>query len=343
MAVAKETGTTAGALLPSNTNFDSTQPGICNDGLWGDVPYGCSVDDAGSIWKTYFDESRIVPVDCHTKRAVCTQHEEVGVDVYDISIGTAITIKAVATSVSGQKGFATFHGIVSEADVAPTNIHLSSSTVQENSAADTTIGTLSSVDGNQIDSWTYTIPTQYSTFVKTSGSALLVHSANSFDFETQTSVSIQITTTDSSGLSFTKTFVLTVLDVNEPPYNMTLSTGSVLENTVSGYTIGVFAVADPEGHAITWTLLDNDGSRFALQGAELKVIGDINYEVQTSRSITIRAQDQGSPAQLLDQLFTLNVVDVNEPPSDIVLSNTAIKEQCAEVSCSAESVGVPVG
>ncbi|MCX5684958.1 MAG: SMP-30/gluconolactonase/LRE family protein, partial [Planctomycetota bacterium] len=102
---------------------------------------------------------------------------------------------------------------------APTDIALSSATVAENLPSGTTVGTLSTTDPDAGNTFTYALvggtgSTDNASFA-VSGSTLLT--AASFDYETKTSYSIRIRSTDQGGLYTEKAFTISVTNVNESP------------------------------------------------------------------------------------------------------------------------------
>ena len=103
------------------------------------------------------------------------------------------------------------------ANQAPTDIALSNSSVRENQPLGTAVGTLSTTDPNAGDTFTYTLVsgsggTDNASFT-ISGNQLLT--AASFDYETKSSYSIRVRTTDQGGLYTEKVFTITVTDVDE--------------------------------------------------------------------------------------------------------------------------------
>ena len=99
---------------------------------------------------------------------------------------------------------------------APTNISLSSSSVNENVATGTTIGALSTTDSDSGDNHTYTLvsgtgDTDNSSF-SISGTNLLTNTA--LDYETKNSYSIVVQTSDGTA-TYSKTFTISITDVDE--------------------------------------------------------------------------------------------------------------------------------
>lgn len=103
------------------------------------------------------------------------------------------------------------------ANSAPTDISLSSTSVDENVATATLVGILSSTDSDILDSHTYTFVSGTGDIDNGSfsitGANLLT--ATSLDYEIKNSYSILVQTTDSSGGVFTKTFNIVINDIDE--------------------------------------------------------------------------------------------------------------------------------
>ncbi|MGV0978557.1 MBG domain-containing protein [Empedobacter falsenii] len=122
-----------------------------------------------------------------------------------------------------------------EENSAPTNITLSSNTVNENVAANTTVGTLSTTDPDEGDTFTYSLvsgtgSTDNASFSLT-GNTLKINASP--DYETKSSYSVRIRSTDSGGKFFEKAFAISVGNVNEAPVlaaigNKTVNEGNTL-------------------------------------------------------------------------------------------------------------------
>nr|CRH07116.1 Exported protein of unknown function. Containing Cadherin domains [Candidatus Magnetococcus massalia] len=97
---------------------------------------------------------------------------------------------------------------------SPTNITLSSSSVNENSAG-ATVGTLSANDSDSGDYHLFSIVSDSSNLFEVSGSTLSLQAGSSTDYETATSHSITVRATDSAGATYDKQLTITVNDINE--------------------------------------------------------------------------------------------------------------------------------
>jgi len=101
---------------------------------------------------------------------------------------------------------------------APTDISLSASSINENVAANSTVGTLSTTDPDAGNTFTYTLvsgtgSTDNGAF-NISGSSLRITASP--NYEAKNSYSVRVRTTDQGGLWYEEAFTITINDVNEP-------------------------------------------------------------------------------------------------------------------------------
>jgi flagellar hook-basal body complex protein FliE len=218
---------------------------------------------------------------------------------------------------------------------APTNLALSATTVNENVPVNTVIGTFSSTDPDTGNTFTYSLvtgtgDTDNSAF-SIVGNQLQIN--NSPDFETKNSYSIRVKTTDQGGLSFEKTLTITVNDVNETPSNQA-PTALIFQNAVTELAENVnvtpeFKVADllieDDGLGTNNLFLTGrDKERFLIQNSALFYVGFTpNFEAQNSYEVTVNVDDTTvGVTPDLTQTFTLNITDVNEAPTALILANS---------------------
>ncbi|MFM6759793.1 MAG: cadherin domain-containing protein [Microcystis panniformis] len=218
---------------------------------------------------------------------------------------------------------------------APTNLALSATTVNDNVPVNTVIGTFSSTDPDTGNTFTYSLvagtgDTDNSAF-SIVGNQLQIN--NSPDFETKNSYSIRVKTTDQGGLSFEKTLTITVNDVNENPSNQA-PTALIFQNAVTELAENVdvtpeFKVADllieDDGLGTNNLFLTGrDRERFLIQNSALFYVGFTpNFEAQNSYEVTVNVDDPTvGVTPDLTQTFTLNITDVNEAPTALILANS---------------------
>jgi ELWxxDGT repeat protein len=227
---------------------------------------------------------------------------------------TTLTTASVDDKFTGTVEFSAGSG-----NQAPTDLALSPTAAQENSAVGTIIGTLLTTDPDSGDSFTYSLVTgngdaDNASFA-ISGSEL--QTSASFDFETQSSYSVRVQTTDAGGLSFEKSFTINVTDVNETPTDIALSGLSVAENQPSGTVIGSLSSTDPDtGDTFTYSLAsgagDSDNGGFSIVGNELRTSTAFDFESAANRSVRVRTTDAGGLT--FEEALTVSVTDVDETP-----------------------------
>jgi len=104
-----------------------------------------------------------------------------------------------------------------EVNMPPTDILLSAASINENVAANSTVGTISSTDPDAGNTFTYTLVagtgSTDNTSFNISGNSLRI--SNSPDYETKNTYSVRIRNTDQGGLYFEKKFTITINDLAE--------------------------------------------------------------------------------------------------------------------------------
>ena len=204
---------------------------------------------------------------------------------------------------------------VTNVNEAPTDITLSNATLAEN--MDTTggvvVGNLSATDVDAGETFTYAVVGGADQAVfTTSGNQLLIDDGV-LDFETQNSYVVDVEVTDQGGLTFTKTFTITVTDVNEAPTFSSAAVTAVNEDAPYSYAITTSDVdaADTRSIAGTtlpaWlTLSDNGDGTASLSGTPT------NAEVGT-HNVVLTVTDAGGLTDT--QSFTITVSNTNDAPT----------------------------
>jgi Ca2+-binding RTX toxin-like protein len=188
--------------------------------------------------------------------------------------------------------------------------------VAENSAVGTAVAQVNASDADG-DTLTYSIiggNTNNAFAVNSSTGAITVNTPSALNFETIPVFNLQVQVSDGS-LTSSSILQVRLTDVNEVPTALGLSNNAVVENVAVGTAIGLFSTTDPDTvDSFTYSLVSGTGStdnaNFQIVGDQLKTNVAIDYETKTSHSIRVRTTDAGS--NTFEQIFTINVVDVNE-------------------------------
>ncbi|MBI3151310.1 MAG: cadherin repeat domain-containing protein [Chloroflexi bacterium] len=140
--------------------------------------------------------------------------------------------------------------------LAPTDVLLSSTALDENLPSNTLVGSLSATDADSVDAFTYSLVDTpvcagpNNAAFQISGNSL--NSVSPFDYETQNSLTICIRVTDSSALSFDKQYIILVNNINELPAIGSDGGGDVasLNLTENTPNITTLTATDPDAGTI---------------------------------------------------------------------------------------------
>jgi Cadherin domain len=169
--------------------------------------------------------------------------------------------------------------------VAPTDITLSPSSVAENQPAGTTVGTFSTTDPDTGDTFTYVLvggagDTDNTSFAISGGT---LQTAASFDFETKSSYSIRVRSTDAGALSVDKVFTISVTNVNEAP-TITVPGAQTADEDVDKAISGL-SVGDVDSPSLAVTLAVGHGTLTLGTTAGLTITANGTGSVSLSGSI----------------------------------------------------------
>ena len=195
-----------------------------------------------------------------------------------------------ATVIVDNASYTVFH--------SPTNITLSNSNVDENLPIGTEVGILTTTDPDPDDTHSYSFvsgegDTDNNSFT-ISNDELLTDEI--FDYETQSSFSVRIQTYDGNWGTFSKSFTITINDVNDIPTDITLSSSTVDENLPVGSEVGIFSSTDEDtGDTHTYSFVsgegDIDNNSFTISDDELLTDEIFDFEIQSSYSIRVQTDD----------------------------------------------------
>lgn len=220
---------------------------------------------------------------------------------------------------------------VTNVNEVPTGLTLAATTIAENNAVGATIGLFATQDPDAGDTFTYSFTTgtgsQDNGQFSLVGGSLRANAA--FDFESKSSYSVRIRTTDAGGLSVEAPFTITVTNLNEAPFNLVL-TGSLPENSPLNVAAMTATASDSDvGDTLTYSLVPgagaDDNAKFSLSASGgLSPVQAVNFESQASYSIRVKVTDLGG--RFVEQVFTIAVVDRNEAPTSVSLTPSSLSE-----------------
>jgi len=157
-----------------------------------------------------------------------------------------------------------------------------------------------------------------------------------FDFETQNTYSIRISSNDRNGGILEKVFTINIItaDRNNPPSAIVLNNNSIQELQPLKTLVGTLSSIDAdEGDEHTYALVNGEGdvdnSAFTIENTQLLSNAIFDFEAKNSYSIRIKSTDLAGDS--VEQVFAINILDSleNQVPTDILLSNSSIAENNA--------------
>ena len=179
--------------------------------------------------------------------------------IFDYDLQNSYSIRVRSTDQTGLYYEEVFTiTIVRAANLNPTDILLSNSSISESMPINTVVGTLSTTDPDVGDTFTYTlVPGAGDTgnaFFNILGNQL--RSSIVFDYESATTYSVRIRTTDQGGLYYEEAFTITIINVSENPIlNGDFEQGHVAWTEYSSNGWDLIVLENPEivlAHGGSW-------------------------------------------------------------------------------------------
>lgn len=222
---------------------------------------------------------------------------------------------------------------------------LSNKEIYENEPASQFVATLSSIDQDVNDKFTYSfnnIGTNNNNSFIISNDTLRANQV--FDFESKKSYMVYIASTDSAGASFTKAFTIAIKDTLDIPTDIIISSINIAENNASKTFIGKLSTLDanlPGPNVYNYSLVTVAGSA---DNASFQVINDTLYsngvfDYETKNTYNIRLKSALVNGMFIEKTIVINIVNGIDTVQDILLSNDSIFEN----NTSAVEVGVLSG
>ena len=199
----------------------------------------------------------------------------------------------------------------------PTSLSLSNASINENSPVGTPVGQLTSTDVDAGDGATYSL-------VDDAGGLFVVDSNTgeitvngALDFESATNHSIITRVTDTGGLVLDRTYVISVVDLNESPFLVGGAFG-LPENRVNGTLVGTINASDVDaGDQLTFSLVSgNTGGAFTIDAntGAMTVANTAALDFETNGTFTLTAQVADRAGLTHQHAVTVTLSDVNEEP-----------------------------
>ena len=250
----------------------------------------------------------------------------------DANSGQFITLQVVATDGVDNSDPTTLDISFFDSNQAPTGITLTDSssnttgpfTVPEREEA-FTIGTLNTSDGD-INGIPHTYTTDDPRFV-VDNNVLKLDTGVALNWDIEKTITLNVTSTDSDGATFTERFDIVVQNTNSPPTAQVTAIGEYPENASGDVVINVVATDQDASDVPSVVVLDafgNPTTDFSVNSSNNIVINTPqNYESNQSVNLIVVVSDANYS---ISTPVRLNISDVNEAPSATVPSTAIVVE-----------------
>ncbi|MFM9961234.1 MAG: beta strand repeat-containing protein [Planctomycetaceae bacterium] len=236
---------------------------------------------------------------------------------FEVTPTFVLTIQA--TDTGGLTGSATLTINLVNVNEAPI-VSVGTFSLPENSANGAVVGNVPAVDPDAGAVVTYTItsasPAGAFAVNATTGQITVANSAL-LNFETTPAPFFFVKATDQFGLNTTNKMTVNLTNVQEAP-TVTPQTYSIAENSAYYALVGYYSATDPEGGALTWSVLSgNDNGAFGLvilSAPAIRVANSAALDFETTPTFSLVLQAVDSTGLAGTGIYTINLTNVNEAP-----------------------------
>jgi gliding motility-associated-like protein len=212
---------------------------------------------------------------------------------------------------------------------APTAIQLSGVSIAENLSVGTLVANITASDIDPGSVFTYSLTSVQPEGTQFQISASQLQSNVVFDYEVDSVKLINLEVIDGGGCTYAQTFTIHITNVNDTPTVINFVQQTISDHQQAASFMGLFSTIDEDfndSHA--YTLVSGIGSidnaQFYVSHDSLFNVNQINYALQSIYHIRTRSTDLGG--LFIEDTFHINVTNVNDAPTDIILTNDTIQE-----------------
>ncbi|MFY0652811.1 MAG: cadherin domain-containing protein [Cyclobacteriaceae bacterium] len=210
----------------------------------------------------------------------------------------------------------------------PTDINLDISTIDENKAELSNVGSLLVEDDDEVHIYSFAdgLGDNDNDLFKIIDDQFIAR--RTFDFEIKNVYSVRLKVKDSAGQEYIKILEINVNDVNEKPTDIVASDVLLDEDTPLQSTIAILSTVDEdENDTFIYSLSESfeDNAFFSVVDNELISATTFNYEEKDEYSLRIIVKDAGD--NLFEKSIVLSVVDKGDQPTNILINSVEIEEE----------------
>ncbi|NJN12705.1 MAG: hypothetical protein HC815_34015, partial [Richelia sp. RM1_1_1] len=223
-----------------------------------------------------------------------------GTNFFELSqSGTEEMLNLETATNINQPGVYKFSIVNGVPNQSPTDIELSGANVDENSDNGIVVGNLTTADPDADNSHTYTLVDDAGGRFAISGNKIVVANGGLLNYETITSHEIIVRTSDVGGLSYDKSFTITVNDVPEP--DLSVTNVSAPQSANLGETIKV-----------NWTVTNIGDGAVLPDWVDYVYLSDDTTIDENDTQLTTRTINSSTPLEF-NQFYEEKLVEITIP------------------------------
>ena len=311
------------AVSDTDTSADQVSESAANGAVVGITAFASDGDGTDNVTYSLSDDAGgAFAIDATT--GVVTVADA---SLIDHETASSMTIEVTATSDDGSTSTQSYTIAISDSDEfdvsAVSDSDTSSDGVSEGASNGTVVGiTAFASDADETDSVSYSLSDDAGgafTIDSVTG-VVTVADAALIDYETASTMSIEVTATSTDGSTSVQAFSIPVSDIiDEAPTDLTFTGGTVDENASGGTVVATLGATDADaGDSHSYAITGDPSGFFEIVGNEVRVKAgaDLDYEAAQSHDLTIEVTDSGG--NTYSEVVTVSVNDLNEAPTDLV-------------------------
>lgn len=266
---------------------------------------------------------------------------------YETAASQSITVRATSVDTSTTTRTFTIN-LIDQNDVAPVIAPNQQFSVSELATNGTVVGDVAATDADGVGTllnWTIVSGNSDNVFgINPATGRLTISDASRLNFESTNLYTLTLSVSDGSSTSSLQTIEISIIDENEAPVFIPSSTLNLSENAANGTVVGSISATDVDsGDVLRYSILSSSPVQaFAVDAVsgQIRVSDSSQLNREMVPSITLNIQVTDAAGLIDTQVVTISLNDVNEAPTDIVISGGSVIENSAAGTIVADFTGV---
>ena len=266
---------------------------------------------------------------------------------YETAASHSITVQATSADTSTTTRTFTIN-LSDQNDVAPVITPNQQFSVSELVTSGTVVGDVAATDADGLGAllnWTIVSGNSDNVFsLNATTGRLTISDVTLLNFESTNLYTLTLSVSDGSNTSSLQTIEISIDDENEAPVFDPLSALNVNENSANGTVIGSILATDVDsGDVLRYSILSSSPVQaFAIDAVsgQIRVSDSSQLDREAAPSFALSIQVTDAAGLIDTQVVTINLSDVNEAPTDIVISGGSVAENAAGGTFVANFSGV---